>query len=129
MELISRERVADLLCGALEGGSNYWYNLPDLEMVRMLTKEMKGQPIVDRIITAVYDHGASIEVYDIEDYNIDNDENEKLGDFNLAAIESGNNIMFNDYPNQFADVLNENDDAETADVWFQLCVMGKLVYC
>lgn len=127
MELINRERVADLLCGALEGGSNYWYNLPDLENVMKLTKEMKGQPIVDRIITAVYDHGASIEVYDIEEYSIDN-ENTPLGYFNLESIKSGGEILFSDFPSDFADILKEQDDAGTADIWFQLCIMGKVRY-
>jgi hypothetical protein len=31
-------------------------------------------------------------------------------------------------PRHFADWLAENDDAETADVFLQLCVFGKTIY-
>lgn len=120
--IISRERVADLLCGALEGGSNYWYNLPDLTEVKRFTKSMVASPLVDKIINAVYDHNVSVPVFDIED-----DENH-LGDFNLANIARGEELMSQNFPDCFGDILKEQDDAETADVWFQLVVMGEVVY-
>ena len=58
MILINKKRVSDLLCGAIEGGSNYWYFLPNLEEVKNKTIDMKNYPLVDRIIKSIYDYGA-----------------------------------------------------------------------
>ena len=32
----SNENIVDALIGALEGGSNYWYFLPDVSMVKKI---------------------------------------------------------------------------------------------
>ena len=120
--ILNRERVSDLLVGALEGGSNYWYDMPDLKEVKRYTKSMVGSPLVDKIINAVYDHNVSVDIYDIEDPD------EILGTFNLENIKRGEEIMLKEYPKHFANILSENDDAETADVWFQLVVLGEIVY-
>lgn len=120
--LISKERVADLLCGALEGGSNYWYCLPELAAVKNATNELQRFPLVDRIISAVYENNVSVPVYDVED------DTYHLGDINLANIARGEELMLQNFPDCFGDVIKEQDDAETADVWFQLVVMGEVVY-
>ena len=120
--LINRERVSDLLCGALEGGSNYWYYLPKLKKDLNSTEAMNDQPLVDRIITAVYDHNISVSVYDYENPS------DKLGEFNLENIARGEKLMAENHKEHFANVIDEEDDAETADVWFQLVVMGELVF-
>ena len=96
--------------------------MPDLKEVKRYTKSMVGSPLVDKIINAVYDHNVSVDIYDIEDPD------EILGTFNLENIKRGEEIMLKEYPKHFANILSENDDAETADVWFQLVVLGEIVY-
>lgn len=119
--LLNKEKVTDLLATALEGGSNYWYELPNLEEVFEKTPYMDGEPIVDRIIEAVYNHNVSIIVTDCEDGII-------LGEFNLESITNGEMIMREKHHRHFIDAYDETDDADTADVWFQCCVMGEVVY-
>lgn len=121
MGLLNRERVNDLLIGAFEGGSNYWYNLPDIDNVLNCTQDVIDLLFVDRVIIAVYDHGVSLVVTDIEN-------DELLGEFNLETIERGEKIMSEKYSKHFCDAYDETDDADTADVWFQCCVMGKVIY-
>lgn len=107
----------NLLCSAIEGGSNYWYYLPDLTMV----ERKKGTPLVDSMFKAVK-AGAQIPIHDIED------ESNFLGMLTMANIERGERIMFEKHNQHYSDARNENDDAATGDVWFQLAVMGEIVY-
>jgi hypothetical protein len=36
--------------------------------------------------------------------------------------------MADKYPRHIADILSENDDATTGDVFLQLCLFGDVVY-
>jgi hypothetical protein len=49
---------------------------------------------------------------------------------NKAAIIRGKELMATDpqYSSHYADVLRENDDADTGDVFLQLCLFGEVVY-
>lgn len=119
--MLTRERREDMLIGALEGGSNYWYQLDDDQEFWNVTADLKGQPQSERIAVAVLDRGAKLRVEDIES-------GEKLGTFSLESIIKGELLMHDQQPHHYADAIKEQDDADTADVWFQLCVMGELVY-
>jgi hypothetical protein len=46
----------------------------------------------------------------------------------LSSIERGLSIMAEKAPRHFADLLSGNDDAETADVFVQLCTLGEVRY-
>jgi len=46
----------------------------------------------------------------------------------LEAIKKGTQIFFEKYPKQADRMMKENDDAETADIWFQCCALGDVVY-
>ena len=110
-----------MLCGAIEGGSNYWYFLPNLEEVKNKTIDMKNYPLVDRIIKSIYDYGLSIPVNDVEN-------DEYLGEINVDNIENAAKLMFEKYPKYFANILKEEEDVDTSDIWFQLVVMQEVVY-
>lgn len=114
---ISDQQISDQLCNALEGGSNYWYFLPDLTMLDLDTK----LPLVDRIMNAL-NQGKSIPIYDLEDEEI------KLGDLNLEGIEKALNLMSTLFPATFDEIVNEDGDADTGDIFLQLAVMGEIVF-
>ncbi len=40
----------------------------------------------------------------------------------------GFEVMAEKYPWHFNNFMNDNEDAETADVWFQCIVFGEIVY-
>lgn len=46
----------------------------------------------------------------------------------LAAMQRGVAAMAKQEPKHFADMMNEDDDATTADVFMQCCAFGKVVY-
>ena len=119
---VSHDRVLDMLTGALEGGSNYWYFIGPSSEKRICeaTKDMEGEPFVDRFWKAIQ-LGVRINIFDIET-------RDKLGSITLESIAKGLQIMQSKHAEHFGNLISENDDAETADVFFQLAVMGELVY-
>lgn len=127
-DLLTEERRNDMLVGALEGGSNYWYFLDKdaidiLEPYRLVDKAQDAkEPLVDLIMRAVMG-GAEIPVRDYED-----PKNTLLGTFSLASMRRGEPLMRTNQPKHWADLVGENDDACTADVWFQFCVLGEFIY-
>lgn len=127
-------RLADLLCNALEGGSNYWYtiekfNKPESFELYCTEKlnESDKQEIFKHLDYPV-NPGGSIVVSDRKIV-----ENEVGGDITSTLIDksrltAGLELMSKLYPRHFANFMNEDDDAETGDVFLQCCVFGKLVY-
>ena len=116
---VADQMIEDQIVCALEGGSNYWYYLPDLSMIKGIKS---GEPLAIRLTDAVLNHGIVVPVYDIDD------EDELLGELSRDSIQKALDIMSKDYPDAFAEVLNESGDANTADIFFQLSVMGEIVF-
>lgn len=107
--------VTDILTTALEGGSNYWYNLDTMGF-----KFTKGIPYSEQIINAVLYDGVAFAVTDIED----DEESELLGYLSLENIDRGYELFTSEYNGiDLSDV-----DADLADVFFQYVVMGEVVY-
>jgi hypothetical protein len=44
------------------------------------------------------------------------------------SIKSGLQLMQQEYPRHFAAFVSEDDDAETADVFLQCCLLGMVKY-
>lgn len=107
---VDRERLADLMCGALEGGSNYWCDRfkPD--------EYPEGCEWGHEAVAC----GASFTIWH-------NDEKEHI-DNGTARIERALEIMAEQYPRHFGDFMGETDDAETSDVFFQLLCFAEVVY-
>jgi len=106
---IPDQRIKDLLCCAFEGGSNYWYEIfgfvnPEDKPAKFRRLEL---PLMDGCALAIV---------------------EKLYTHNRQALQQGLELMALKSPRHFSDFLNENDDAETADVFLQLCLFGDVAY-
>ena len=123
--------IRGLLCSAFEGGSNYWYFIDRWELRPGLTlddfKEGGSQQPDNywhwsQLIPTTA--GCSLFITDREDEGA----NPKEYQLNLEAIRRGLKFMADDYPKHFADVVNENDDAETGDVFLQCCLFGEVIY-
>jgi len=123
---VENARVAGLLCTAFEGGVGYWcrimgYREPserravlspdDGRIVRYADYPLTGGAAVCRLSEEETDEGYSPLVLD------------------RAAIQRGLALMPQVAPRHWADFLDENEDAETGDVFVQLCLLGEVVYC
>lgn len=113
---IDDKSLQNLFVGALEGGSNYWYYLPDHFDVP------KGECLSTWIFEQVMNNNLQVKVHDTED------EESFLGWINKYNILTGIQLMADKYKNHFSDFISERDDATTADVFLQLVVLKKIVY-
>lgn len=106
---VSRQLLMDLLCTAVEGGSNYWAQFskaertPDLDYlsVHVREQEASGCARVSRTVTA---------------------DDLALGLERLATAK------FATATQHLADALSEDGDATTADVVLQMTLFGDVVY-
>lgn len=131
MKLTSEQyRLQNLLTSALEGGSNYWYRNADVLLPDGITIQdfREGGKFTDpddyrhpyEIVPFVPGCELTLE-HDAEgDW--------KVAKINEAKLAEALKLMQEKHPRHYADVLNENDDAETGDVFLQLTVFGEIVF-
>ena len=78
--------------------------------------------------------GKGVMVYDTYDEDVDYDAD--LSEFPKSAkhhitldnVRKGLELMRDQYPHHYADLVEEEDDAITGDVFLQLAVFGELIY-
>jgi hypothetical protein len=132
---VSPERVADMFIGAIEGGSTYWcagiywqdYDTP----WPVNTQEPGVVAYADPTLYTREDF--KFEVLEIEnevvwDGDRPNAPGLKRHTITSADILKGLQLMADEHNSHFRDLMNENDDATTADVFLQLVVLGDVVY-
>jgi hypothetical protein len=139
---LTKEDIINLFVTALEGGSNYWYHIEFPDKGGSTSSEEIGDLILK---------GGTVSFYDIElmedievktrkgYYNIQGgivDENQLakdkeealLGDVDMNSILEGISITKEDHPEVWENILLEQYDANDADIFLQLCVMGEIVF-
>ena len=102
------KRITDLLCCGLEGGIIYW--------VKKI-KAKKGMSNED--------------LYDIKRENwgiIIIDEDNKEHTLTIESLKKGIQLMANDADYHFNNFVKENEDAETGDVFIQMCCFNEIIY-
>ena len=129
---IPKQRVQDLLVGALEGGSNYWYTIDRYILpTGVYIKDFReGGKFTDpfnyyhfsQIVP--FTEGCSV-VFLAEDHPAPEGKEWVL---NIESMQHGLDLMAEKYPGVFSDFINENDDAETSDIFLQLCLFGELIF-
>jgi hypothetical protein len=116
---IPNEKIENLIVTAVEGGCHYWaqFKFPD------------GWKDKYKSYAQIPFQGGEIEVFDIETGKL-------LGVLNRATMQTGLQLMADrkdmtgkQVPaRHFKALATDNEDAETADTWLQLAVMGEIVY-
>lgn len=129
---VSLKQLNDILITALEGGSNYWYNLPKIDHIKRYQgeyyPEVHGEEkffcgtFTEVILPAIL-HGEIIEVEDIET-------EELLGVLSNERLRKGIEAYVEDggYCTDFLFNEEADYDAGDADIVFQFIVMGEVVY-
>ena len=95
-----------------------------LEYLTELEENRENRPFLDKIY-----QGSSIKVYDRE--SVDPDlltDGDLLGVLSMESIKKALRLMNEDYPRHYKDMVEEQGDAITGDIFFQLCVMGEVVF-
>lgn len=130
---LSDSRVKGLLCSALEGGSNYWYENARMVLGDGYEKKdfYKGGRMQDpkeywhwsQIVPFV--EGCAVALDVPENPSSDGSITYTL---DRAKIQEGLVLMSKEYPKHFSDLLEDNGDATTGDVFLQLALFGEVVF-
>jgi hypothetical protein len=122
---VTVERVMDLVVSALEGGSNYWYYITESCDPIDESKVPEGEwNSIERCVWG----GGYLKICDKEAY-FNKEPNLKTWLLNEDALKKGLELMVTkEYIKHFADFVQENEDANTADIFLQLCLFGEIIY-
>ena len=112
---VTDEQIDDLLTSAFEGGSNYWYTIDNIKT-----------PFRGAAGEAWRKTNEGILVIDKE---AESDDDEVLGDYlNRQKVKKGLQLMAEKYPTHWNNFINDNGDADTGDIFLQLCLFGSVVF-
>ena len=124
---LTHEGLSNLLSTALFG--SYWADITIKRSEYHLAEEYKNECLEDKW-AAILINGGTLVVYD--EYEMDselNDGEEPTKHYlTLKDVRKGLRLMKKEYPHHYADLVEENDDAITGDVWLQLAVFGEVIY-
>lgn len=106
---VEMTRIDALLCAAFEGGSTYW-----CERIEVVG-DFRGEYAHEQLT-----HGGQIEVWHSYDE----------GPIRLWMddLAKGLRLLHRQYPGHWKDFMDENEDSDTGDIFFQLCTFGEVVY-
>lgn len=122
---VTKERIANLLCCAFEGGSNYWYWIDKFIKPPILEWQNDPEQVFQHIDYPLNKGGALI-ISDKEDDSPA--KSKKTYRLDLESITKGLQVMADKCPRHFADMVSEDFDATTGDVLLQCCLFGEVIY-
>jgi hypothetical protein len=116
---IPNKKIENMIITAVEGGSNYWAKF----VFPHNYKEKYGS------YQEIPFKGGNIEVYDIETGDLLGYLNRVSAKVGLQLMADRKDLKGNDVPaRHFKALATDNEDAETADVFLQMAVLGEIVY-
>jgi hypothetical protein len=111
---ITEERVFCVLTSAFEGGSNYWISSVEIGDDKTGVPRMSWTFVQDIPLV-----GGCLEITDDEG---------NVHALNKDKLCEGLKTMATKFQRHFMDLITENDDAETGDVFLQCCLFGDVIY-
>lgn len=127
---IPLNRIADLLCGAIEGGSNYWYMITDkVEPTEWTFWDTHNEDKVKYLHLYPLNEGGALMIDDSK-MNEDERELQEPVRVDMAQVKKGLELFSQsqEYAHHWRDFMSENEDGITCDVFLQFCVFGKVIY-
>lgn len=121
---IHLEHFDNVIITALEGGSNYWYQLfIDDYRDQLVPKTEKRLALSERISESLYINPKfELKVYDVENPN------DLLGTVTQASMFKAFQIAEQEWDSAYENIMEEQYDVSDADIVFQLATMGKVVF-
>jgi hypothetical protein len=122
---ITPQMMADQITTALEGGSNSW-----LRKFHARALTVTGGPTNDDPWYAQACHWHQGYLIEVEFDDPDHDEGSFDGrkELKYGDMARGLRLLAEKNPRQFANIITEDGDADTADALMQCIVLGDLVY-
>lgn len=113
------QRITDMLCGAFEGGSNYWITKLDWTETSCI-EDWDTKSWYDVLPKAL---GTNTH-FEFMVRDLDGD----WHDCDTKQLWAAVDVMSRKYYRHFRDMVAEQDDATTADVFIQCAIFGEVVY-
>jgi len=110
---VHAKTLGEVLAAALNDGSVYWINHVKWKWPVGATPRMS-------LTALLFEYGGAVHIWQIE-------ENTPCA-LDMNVVEQGLKTMSEKYPKHTWDLLSENDDATTADVFLQCCLFGDIKY-
>lgn len=113
------DKIVNAIIGAFEGGSTYWLRTADYVYQ---PNDVKGNPLYAE--TDFWAKGGKMKL------TYDDPEGDDLAtkEISIDEIRKGLRSMATKDPRHFGDLLSENDDAATHDVFIQHVLFGEVIY-
>ena len=105
--------MLDLFTSAIEGGSNYWY------IIENHNKDAVGCKF---LVETPFKHGGFVTVSSMEEPELPHVK------IDLEKLTKGWDVFKRKAHSHFMDVLNDNADAATGDVFLQCVCFGDIIY-
>lgn len=125
IQKVGREVLEDIFVTALEGGSNYWYYLPEesIKAIRKAVPKSEDPYLSTAILKAILDHDVKVDINDAEN------EDEVIGVITRGTIEARLQLLADSQDKWALEQHIKGDgDTDSADVVFQYLTMGEVVY-
>lgn len=119
---IGNLQLENLFITAFEGGSSYWCSIDSDQLFRLKQQYYSRE----RSAPAEYVWDAILNGETVEFANID-DETETWN-MSLEIISQGCQKMYEEQKEYYGYIMLNEIDADVADVWFQICTLGEIVY-
>lgn len=113
------DKIVNAIIGAFEGGSTYWLRTADYVYQ---PDDVQGNPLYAE--TDFWAKGGKMKL------TFDDPEGDDLAtkEISIDEIRKGLRSMATKDPRHFGDLLSENDDAATHDVFVQHVLFGEVIY-
>jgi hypothetical protein len=122
---VSRQVIEDILVTALEGGSNYWYFLPEqsVKAIRAAVPKSVDPYLSTAIGKAILDFGVEVDINDVDN------EDEVLGTISIKTLQERlQKLADSSHSWALEREINEDGDADTSDIVMQYMAMGEVIY-
>ena len=121
---IPRQVIEDVFVTALEGGSNYWYFLPEksVNAIRKAVPKSVEPYLSIAISKAIIDHGVEVGINDAED------EDEELGVISMKTMPERLQKLFTESKWAFDYEIDGSGDASSSDIWLQYMAFGEIIF-
>jgi hypothetical protein len=125
---VPEERVRDLFCSAWDGGSSYWCTMKDRTVPKAAEAIIKKERAErGEFFDHEYPFIPGVKVI-LTDASGEDSGFPEPWELTREKLITGLQVMATKYPTHFANFQNEDDDAETADVYLQCCLFGEIVF-
>ena len=118
---VTNQQIKDQFCSAFEGGSNYWINSIDQRPDWDGSHDMAWNDAAPLRFPFTIKHLDAAE-------SKDDAPHKTTTVHDMAQVARGLALMAEKSPRHFADLMDENGDATTGDVFLQYVLFGYVIF-